>query len=158
MKTYIINTVKSIIILILGSFIFVLIITIFPLLGSLTMSDFPIKQVIKENFQLMIPLSAGSFIISFILGFATQKIKKKRKLYLLIIGILACWIAIIGVMLFWTKCNINPEDLSPMFLVSIWALITYSIFFLPVLIPSILILEKWTKINKFIIDPPEKFK
>ena len=129
MKTYIINTVKAIIILILGSFVFVLIITIFPVIGSFTMSDFPIKQIIKENFQLMIPLSIGSFFISFIFGFATQKIKKKIILYLLIIGILACWLAIIGVMLFWTKYNINPEDLSPMFIVSIWALTAYSIFF-----------------------------
>lgn len=158
MKTYFINTLKSIIVLILGSFVFVSIITIFPLIGSFTTPDFPIKQVIKENFQLMIPLSIVSFIIAPLLGLATKKVKKKRMFYLLIIGLFANWIAIIAVMLFWSKFTIYQEDLLSAFIVSLFALIIYSLFSLPILIPSMLILEKWTRNNQFIRNSSDNFK
>ncbi|OFX34495.1 MAG: hypothetical protein A2X08_10320 [Bacteroidetes bacterium GWA2_32_17] len=141
----IINTIKSFTILLIGSLLFVIIITIFPLIGSLTIDNFPIIQVIKDNFKLLVPLIAVSILISPLLGWASNKLKKKRFLKLLIIGLAGNWLAIIFVMLIWSNFNINHNDIDSYLFLSLWAFIAYSGFSIPILVPEVLIIEKWTK-------------
>lgn len=142
---FLLNTLKSMSVLCLGSLAFVIIITLFPLIGSLTMDHFPIMQVIKDNFALLIPLLSVSILISPILGWAATLFKKKRFLYLLMIGTLGCWLAIIAVMLLWSHFSISINDTSNMFLLSIWAMLAYCLISAPILAPAILLIEKWTR-------------
>lgn len=141
----IINTIKTFTILLMGSLVFVIIITTFPLIGSLTIDNFPIHQVIKDNFKLLIPLITVSIIISPLLGWASNKLKKKRFLKLLLIGLAGNWLAIIFVMLIWSNFNINKNDIDSYLFLSLWAFIAYSGFSIPILISAILIIEKWTR-------------
>ena len=129
----------------IGSILFVSIMTLFPLIRSLTVGNFPIQQVIKDNFELLIPLFIVCILISPLFGLATYRLKKRRFLYLFIIGIGSCWIAIVLVMLMWSNFKIYNNDIGLLMLLSIWALIAYSFFSLPVLIPAIFIIEKWTQ-------------
>lgn len=145
MKYILTNTIKSFTVLLIGSLVFVIIITIFPLIGSLTMDNFPIIQVIKDNFKLLVPLIAVSILISPLLGWASYKLKKKRFLKLLLIGLIGNWIAILLVMLIWSKFNINRNDIDSYLFLSLWAFVAYSGFSIPILVPAILIIERWTR-------------
>jgi len=142
---FVLSTLKSFAVLCLGAFAFVIIITLFPLIGSLTMDHFPIMQVIKDNFSILPPLLFVSILISPILGWASTRLKKKRFLYLLLIGVGGCWMAIIAVMLIWTHFIINLNDAGNMFLLSIWAMLAYFFMSAPILAPAILLIERWTR-------------
>lgn len=139
------NTLKSFTVLCLGSLAFILLMTLFPLIGSFTLDNFPIQQVVKDNFKLLIPLIVVSLIISPFLGLVSYKCKKRRFLYLFIIGIIACWLAIVTVMLVSSNFTISKNDMSSFALISAWALMAYSFLAQPILIPAILIIEKWTR-------------
>ena len=142
---FLLNTLKSMAVLCLGSLAFVIIITLFPLIGSLTLNHFPIMQVIKENFALLMPLLLVSILISPILGWAATRFRKKRFLYLLIIGTIGCWLAIIAVMLLWLHFPISINDAGNMFLLSFWAMLAYCFISAPILAPAILLIERWTR-------------
>lgn len=142
------NTVKSFTVLIAASLAFVLSITIFPLIGSLTMTNFPILQVIKDNFKILIPLLIISTLISPLFGWAASKLRKKRFLYLFIIGIIGSWLAIVSVMLMWSNFTIGKNDIGSLIFISVWGLLAYCFLSLPFLIPSIILIEKWTRYDK----------
>jgi hypothetical protein len=139
------NSIKSFLILLLSSLIFVTIITLFPLIGSLTIDNIPIGQVIKDNLKLLVPLIFVSLIISPFLGWASLKILKKRILTLTAIGLVGNWIAIIFVMLIWSNFNVNKNEIDSYLFLSLWAFVAYSVFSIPIIVPSILIIEKWTR-------------
>jgi len=144
-KEIIRNTVKSFIILFLSSLIFVLIITVFPLMGSLTVDNFPIQQVIADNLKLLYPLLLVSILISPLLGWAGFKLIKKRVIKLLIIGTCGCWLVIIFVMIMWSGPGIFKTNPGSALFLSVWALIAYSFISIPILVPAILLIEKWTR-------------
>ena len=141
------NTLKSFTVLIIGSLVFVIIITMFPLIGSLTIDNFPILQVIKDNFKLLLPLISVSIITCPLLGWGSYKFRKKRFIKLLTIGVIGNWLAILLVMIIWSNFNLNKNDFSSFMAISIWALLTYSIFSTPILVPGVLIIEKWTRMK-----------
>lgn len=139
------NSIKSFLILLLSTLIFVTIITLFPLIGSLTIDNIPIGQVIKDNLKLLVLLIFVSLIISPFLGWASLKILKKRILTLTAIGLVGNWIAIIFVMLIWSNFNVNKNEIDSYLFLSLWAFVAYSVFSIPIIVPSILIIEKWTR-------------
>lgn len=139
------NALRSFTVLFFSSFAFILFITIFPLIGSFTTTHFPIQQVIKDNFKLLVPLFIASVLISPLFGIAATTIRKKRFLFLFLIGIGGCLLAIISVMLFWSGLTVAKEDLSSFAAISLWALAAYSFFSLPILVPAIIIIERWTR-------------
>ena len=55
------------------------------------------------------------------------------------------WTYIIFVMLIWSNFNINHNDIDSYLFLSLWAFIAYSGFSIPILVPEVLIIEKWTK-------------
>ena len=138
------NSIKSLVVLSLSSLSFVILITIFPLIGSLTMDDFPILQVVKDNFKLLIPLLIVNLLISPLFGWASCKFRKKRIFYLMLIGIGGCWLAIIFVLLMWSNFTIINE-FGSFLVLSAWALGAYSFFSFPILVPAIIIIERWTR-------------
>lgn len=139
------NSLKAFFLLIVGILIFIIIITIFPLLGSLWLPDFPIGRVIKENFTVFVPLSFFSLLVSPVLGFATIRYRNKRKLKLTITGVLAYWLAVFFILLVFSDFKLLNENLFNVFVLTFWGIMAYSFFSLPVLIPIILIFEKWTR-------------
>jgi len=145
MHNLLLNTLKSFTVLFGASILFVFAITLFPLIGALTINNLPIQDIIKDNFALLLPLFIVCILTSPLFGLATFRLKKKRLLYLFIIGIGSCWIAIIAVMLMWSNFTIADKDVSLMMMLSVWTLVAYSFFSLPILIPSIFIIEKWTR-------------
>ena len=151
-KLFFQNMLKSLIVLFLGSIVFVTIITIFPLIGSLTMDDFPIQQVIKDNAKLLVPLLSVSVLVSPLLGFITYKLSRKRFLFLILIGVCAYWLVIIFVMLIWSGFNLTGKDLTPFMKVSLWSFLGYGFISLPIMLPAILIIEKWTRHKKELIE------
>lgn len=142
MRSFISNTLKSFAVLFLGSLSFVLIITIFPLIGSVTMDDFPLVQAIKDNFKLLIPLLITSLLISPLLGWASSRTAKKRFLILFLVGLLGCWLAVISVMFMWLGFTIFT---GKFIVLSLWGSVAYSLFSLPVLVPVIIVIERWTR-------------
>lgn len=146
-KLILLNTVKSFTIFSLASIAFVIIITLFPLISSLTMDNFPIQQVIKDNFKLLIPIFIVCLLISPLLGYASNKIRKARFFYLFLIGEVGCWFAIIAVMLMMSNFSIVENEFGSTMLLSAWGLVAYSFFSLPVLIPAIIVLERKTRSN-----------
>lgn len=140
-----INSLKAFLLLISGALGFVLIITIFPVMGSLLLIDFPLWRVIKENSALLVPLSIFSFFISPGLGFAATILRYKRTLWLMIIGIVSYWLAVLFVMLVFSNFTLLNENLFNVFILALWSIFAYSFFSLPVLIPVILLFEKWSR-------------
>ncbi len=137
------NTLKSLLILLLASLAFVCFITLFPLIGSLSMNNFPILQVVKDNFALLPPLCLVGILISPVLGWASTRFKRKRFLYLLMFGAAACQLAILLVMFLWSP--FRWEDTGTIFLVWVWAFLAYSFVSIPILAPAILLIERWTR-------------
>ena len=138
------STLKSFTVFSLSSLAFILIICFFPLMGTITVANFPLKQAISDNFKLFIPLLIVCIIISPLIGWACSKIKKKRFIYLLLIGFVCNWFAIISVMLMMSNFTIGKEDIETFMLLSVWGLVTYSIFSLPLLTLAIFLIERWT--------------
>jgi hypothetical protein len=139
------NTLISMAVLFCASLAFVFIITLFPLIGSLTMDHFPMRQVIRENFTLLPPLLAVSLLISPWLGWCSYRFLKKRFLKLLLLGLAGNWLAIAVVMLLWTGLQLSTDDIFNMLLLSFWALLAYSLYSIPVMVPAFLLIERWTR-------------
>ncbi|MBI4929677.1 MAG: hypothetical protein HY841_02865 [Bacteroidetes bacterium] len=139
------NSLKSLMVLFIGSLLFVIIITIFPLVGSLTMDNFPILEIIKDNFKLLIPLFIASLLISPLLGWGSCKFKKRRFFSLFGICIGGCWVAIVFTLFIWSDFTIDRKEFGSFMLISAWGLIAYSFIIVPILVPAIIIIEKWTR-------------
>lgn len=139
------NALKSFAVLAISSLAFVLVISFFPLIGSLTMDNFPIQQVIKDNFKLLVPLLTISLFICPLFGWVSYKFKRKRLLYLFAIGIVSCWLTIILYMFILSGFAVNKSDMGLFALISIWAFVGYSFFSLPILVPAIFIIERITR-------------
>ena len=137
------NTLKSLVVLLLVPLAFVCFITLFPLIGSLSMHNFPIMHVVKDNFSLIPPLCLVGILLSPVFGWASTRFKRKRFLYLLMFGAAACQLAILLVMFLWAP--FRWEDTGTIFLVWLWAFVAYSFMSLPILAPAILLIERWTR-------------
>lgn len=137
------NTLKSLVVLLLASLAFVCLITMFPLIGSLSIDHFPILQVVKDNFSLLPPLCLVSILISPVFGWASKRFQRKRFLYLLMFGAAVCQLAILLVMYLWSPFRL--EDTGTIFLVWVWAFLAYSFVSIPILAPAILLIERWTR-------------
>ena len=139
-----INFRKALIILFSGALAFTLIISIFPLIGSLFLDNFPIGRVLKENFSLLIPLSVFCICIAPLLSFIATIFRYNRIRWLLVIGILGYWVAVFLVMLFMSNFYLVYESFINVLILSIWGILAYSFFSLPILIPAIILFEKWS--------------
>lgn len=78
MKLFIINGSKGVFKLVSASLIFVVAITIFPMIGSLTTKEFPLGQVLLDMLHLLLILAAINMPLGFFLGSIAGKLKQKR--------------------------------------------------------------------------------
>lgn len=150
------NSLKAFLLLVSGAFTFILIITILPFIGSLLLPDFPLWRVIKENFALLIPLTLFSFFISPLLGFAGSILKYKRIRWLIFAGIAAYWFAVFFILLVFSNFSLLNENLFNVFILTFWGFAAYSLFSLPILIPVILLFEKWSRKDLVTFDTLQK--
>jgi len=138
------NSFKVFGLLIATAIIFILIISIFPLLGMLTVKNLPIKQILLQNLSFLFPITVISILISPVLAYLSLKIKKYRLVFLIIIAIFGSYLAIIGSMLMFSNFTIlnNPDSIM---LLSFWGFAVYSVLSIPLLFPAIFLFEKWTR-------------
>lgn len=141
---FIINMLKSFIVLFSGSVVFVGVFIVLALIGSGNVEDFPLKQVIIENLELLIPLGITCMITAPIYSYFLTDTKPKRLLRLFMLDILFCWLAIIITMIAFSEGAVI-NDIGSLLGISIYMLIAMSIFAAPIIVPATFILNKWAK-------------
>ncbi|HEY4798660.1 MAG TPA: hypothetical protein VII99_06230 [Bacteroidia bacterium] len=139
------NSIKSLAVLVVSALLFVILMTIFPLIGSLTMKNFPVQKIVFDNLELLFPMILASVLVSPVYGWLASKLAQKRFLYLFPAVFFSCWLFSVAVMYCWMKFFISSEDLMPALWISFWATLVYLSFSLPVFIPAVWVIEKWTR-------------
>ena len=145
MKLFFINGVKGILTLVGASLIFVAVITIFPLIGSLTTKGFPLGQVLLDMLHLLIILAAVNIPLGFFLGSIAGKLKQKRILYLTLLGFVFYWLIILLAILAFSKFILSMSIFANLVRLSVWAMLAYSFYAVPFIIAAVFLLEKWTR-------------
>jgi hypothetical protein len=139
------NALKGIIVMATASIAFVLIISVFPIIGSLVTPGFQLGEVLKQNFDLLIILLGVGIPVGIMLGILASAIKRRRLFMLILCGFIFYWLMIIGVILLATGFSFTSSDLGILFSMSVWAMLAYSVFTLPLIMLGIFILERWTR-------------
>ena len=142
---YFSNSFKGILILFAASFAFILFISIFPLIGSLTVSGFPLQNIMLDNLHLLIILCAASIPLGFFLGIIAGKLKHKRILWMILLGLVFYWLMILLLLVIFSKFSFSGQDLTDLLKLSVWAMLAYSMFAMPFIIISVFLLERWTR-------------
>ena len=139
------NSFKGMLMLLAASLAFVLFISVFPLIGSFTTSGFPLGNVMLNNLHLLIILCLVSVPLGFFLGFIAGKLKKKRIFWMILLGLVLYWLIIMLVIMLMSKFSFSGSDFSYILQLSVWAMLAYSMFAMPLVILSVFFLEKWTR-------------
>ena len=128
-----------------ASVAFIAIITFFPLIGSLTVDNFPLRNVLLDNLHLLVMLCAISIPFGFFLGFIASILERKRIFWMIIIGLIFYWLILLLVILAMSKFSLNGNDFVEILQLSVWAMLAYSMFAVPLVILAVFLLEKWTR-------------
>ncbi len=138
------NILKSAVTLFASNFVVILLIIISSLPGAISLENFPIKTVVLQNLTLLLPLSVTAIIFTPLFGYTTTKATINRFLKLFILGILYFWVCVISTLLFMSNGELLKEGFMILYL-SVFAMMAMALFVLPVLIPGVYLLEKWTR-------------
>ena len=128
-----------------ASVAFILFISIFPLIGSLTTSGFPLGNVMRDNFHLLVILCLVSIPLGFFLGFLAGKLKRKRIFWMVILGLAFYWLMILLLIMIMSKFSFSGRDFVEILQLSVWAMLAYSMFAVPLVILAVFFLERWTR-------------
>lgn len=128
-----------------ASIAFVLIISVFPIIGSLITPGFELGKVLMQNLDLLIILLGVGIPVGIMLGILASAIKRRRLFTLILSGFIFYWLMIIVIVLFATGFTFSSSDLGILFSLSVWAMLAYSVFTLPLIMVGIFILERWTR-------------
>ncbi len=139
------NSFKGILMLLAASGAFVLFLSVFPLIGSITTSGFPLGKVLFDNLQLLLILCLVSIPLGFFLGSLAGKLKRKRIFWMIILGLIFYWLMILLVIMLMSKFSFSGRDFSEIIRLSDWAMLAYSMFAVPLIILAVFFLEKWTR-------------
>ncbi len=145
MKLFFINGYKGIFTLVCASLIFVAALTVFPIIGSLTIKGFPLSQVLLDQIHLLLILAAVNIPLGFFLGSIAGKLKQKRILFLSLLGFVFYWLIILLVILIFSKSNFSLNLFSSLIRLSVWAMLAYSFYAVPFIMAAVFLLEKWTR-------------
>ena len=143
--SYLSNSFKSIVMLLAASLSFVLIITLFPLFGSLFVKGFSIGNVLMDNLKLLLMLSMVSVALGFFLGGLASALSKNRMFWMILGGFLFYWLMIVLVILLMSGFAVSGRDFPEIFILSVWAMVAYAVFAVPLVIFVIFFIEKWTR-------------
>ena len=128
-----------------ASFVFVTFISFFPIIGSFTTSGFPLKDVLLDNLHLLVILCATSIPLGFFLGFLAGMLKRKRIFWMIMLGLVFYWLMLLLVILVMSKFSLKGNDIVEILQLSVWAMLAYSMFAVPLVILAVFLLEKWTR-------------
>lgn len=142
---YLANSFKGIMMLLAASLVFVIFISVFPIIGSFTTSDFPLKNVLLDNLHLLVILCAISIPLGFFLGFLAGMLKRKRIFWMIMLGLVFYWLMLLLVILAVSKFSLKGNDIVEILQLSVWAMLAYSMFAVPLVILAVFLLEKWTR-------------
>lgn len=139
------NALKGISVMAVASFTFVLIISVFPIIGSLVTPGVELGKVLKQNLDLLIILLGVGIPVGIMLGILASAIKRRRLFTLILSGFIFYWLLIIVIILITTGFSFASSELGILFSLSVWAMLAYSVFTLPLITLGIFILERWTR-------------
>lgn len=142
---YLANSFKGIMMLLAASLVFIIFISVFPLIGSFITSGFPLKDVLLDNLHLLVILCAISIPLGFFLGFLAGMLKRKRIFWMIILGLVFYWLMLLLVILAMSKFSLKGNDIVEILQLSVWAMLAYSMFAVPLVILAVFLLEKWTR-------------
>lgn len=125
--------------------VYVIIISVFPVIGSIFNSSVPVKRILADNFILSLPLFMISVFISVILAIILTRITKRRKLILISTGVFGYVFSTFFSLLFMSDFHITLADFPAMLLVALYSMIAFSFIVIPLIVFAMLILEKWTR-------------
>jgi hypothetical protein len=144
-SAYLVNSFKGIMMLLAASLVFIIFISVFPLIGLFTTSGFPLKDVLLDNLHLLVILCAISIPLGFFLGFLAGMLKRKRIFWMIILGLVFYWLMLLLVILAMSKFSLKGNDIVEILQLSVWAMLAYSMFAVPLVILAVFLLEKWTR-------------
>jgi hypothetical protein len=145
LNTFIVNSFKGVLMLLAASLVFIIFISIFPFIGSFTTSGFPLKSVLLDNLHLLVILCAICIPLGFFLGFLAGMLKRKRIFWMIMLGLIFYWLMLLLVILAMSKFSLKGNDIVEILQLSVWAMLTYSMFAVPLVILAVFLLEKWTR-------------
>lgn len=139
------NALKGVTVMAMASFIFVLIVSLFPVIGSFVATGFELGEMLLQNIDLLIILLGVGTPVGVMIGILAPSIKRRRLFALVLFGFIFYWLAIIVVILLATGFSFSSSDLGILFSMSIWAMLAYSVFTLPLITIGVFILERQTR-------------
>lgn len=144
-KKYLSNYYKSLCMTFSVVALYILIISLFPVIGSIFSPGIPLSRIISENIALSLPLFLISVIISVILALALSVVKKRRIAVLISIGISGYILSVIFSMLYMADFRIAATDLANFAMLSFYSVMAFSVIVIPLVILAMILLEKWTR-------------
>ena len=139
------NAFKGVVMMATASFTFVLILSVLPMIGSLVATGFELDKILLQNLDLLIILLGAGIPVGIMLGILASSIKRRRLFTLILSGFVFYWLVIIVAILLATRFSFSSSDLGILFSMSIWAMLAYSVFTLPLIAFGIFVLERWTR-------------
>ena len=139
------NALKGVAVMAMASFTFVLIVSLCPVIGSLVATGFELGEMLLQNIDLLIILLGVGTPVGVMIGILAPSIKRRRLFALVLFGFIFYWLAIIVVILLATGFSFSSSDLGILFSMSIWAMLAYSVFTLPLITIGVFILERQTR-------------
>jgi hypothetical protein len=139
------DSLKAILILLAASAAFIILISVFPLLGSLTVENFPLSDVLLDNARLLLILCVLSIPLGFFLGFLAGKIKSRRMFWLILLGLVSYWLIILATMMILSGFSLSGTGFVDLIKISLWAMLAYSMFAMPFVVLAIFFIERWTR-------------
>ena len=125
--------------------VFIIIISLFPMIGSIFNTYVPIKRILAENLMISLPIFMISILISIVLAIILTRVKKRRKLILISVGILGYILSTFFSLFFMSDFHMKMADIPNMLMVAFYSMTAFSLIIIPLVVFAMLILERWTR-------------
>jgi len=102
-------------------------------------------NVMRDNFHLLVILCLVSIPLGFFLSFLAGKLKRKRIFWMVILGLAFYWLMILLLIMIMSKFSFSGRDFVEILQLSVWAMLAYSMFAVPMVILAVFFLERWTR-------------
>ncbi|GAB4258929.1 MAG: hypothetical protein Kow0079_16160 [Vicingaceae bacterium] len=145
MINYLSNTLKALFLLTVAGLLMVCFIFLPPFISNFYLKDFPLRNVINDLNDLLLPLLVGILFSAPVLGLVVTYSKQKRLLKLIATLLVLTYFVVLLTMMFFAKDIALIDDWGAFLMLSIYMFIAYSFFTLPLIVLISIILNKWVK-------------
>ena len=145
MKKWVREAFKSVIVLAAASVVFIMALIFFTLTGSIASGSFTLGRMITDDFYLLLTLLAVSIPLGILIAPLAVSVNRKHLFWLLTFALVVYWFVILLSIFLMSKFSLNGKDLAEVFQLSVWAMLAYSYFAVPIMLLSVFLLARWTK-------------